>query len=310
MWWAKIVFVVAADHPARRGERDLVADAGEDVLQRAARTRVVEHFVRGDEWDVECVRARADPDFSRYVVGAAMARQGNVEAIAKRGLEGPDQIGRRIDLVAEQVAPQRDRALRVLADLGPRHERIAFVTAAPTECREPREVRPTRAIHREQHDARGIRVARDLDIGRRALAIAEHGLPRLRALRATAPTGRGNRRGQIIGIDTPPWTAPDLADLAVQANAGPRDRRERELCCGRRDRELHAADQLDAELFGFLVRADQAVHTIAIGDRYRSQAETMRFFDQLFGVAGAFEEREVRLAPQRRIHTVQTFSYW
>ena len=69
----------------------------------------------------------------------------------------------------------------------------------------------------------------------------------------------------------------------------------------RRDRELRAVDDLDAELLRLGVRANQAVHPIAIGDRDRSQPEPVRLFHQLLGVARALEEREVRLAPKRRV---------
>ena len=59
---------------------------------------------------------------------------------------------------------------------------------------------------------------------------------------------------------------------------------------------------MHAELARFDVRADHAVDTVAIGDRHRPDADAIRFFDQLLGMARAFQEGEVRFAPQRRVH--------
>jgi hypothetical protein len=70
----------------------------------------------------------------------------------------------------------------------------------------------------------------------------------------------------------------------------------------RGDRDLRSADQMNAELARFDMRANHAVHTIAIRDRQRLDADAMRFFDQLLGMTSALEEGEVRFAPQRRVH--------
>jgi len=184
------------------------------------------------------------------------------------------------------------------ADFSPRDERLAFVTAPAPGSDEPGEVRPAGAIGREQHDPRRLRGRSDRFVRGGALVQSELCGAWLRALRATAPTGHRDRGLEAVGIGAPTGST---SWIVILMKAAQRHRRSREQRVRRRDGDLHAADQLDAELFRFGVRANHPVDTVAIGDRDRAQAEPMRLFHQLLGMARALEKREVRLAPEWRV---------
>src|SRR5262249_22127287 len=68
------------------------------------------------------------------------------------------------------------------------------------------------------------------------------------------------------------------------------------------DRQLRAEDEVQAGLACFFVRPDDAVHAVAIGEGERPEPEPVRFLDELVGMARAFQEREVALAPERDVH--------
>ena len=139
---AQIVLVVAADQPARGRERDAVADAGEHVLQRAARARVIEHLGRRRRAGSRRRRAsRAQARLARRRSSARRWRASSAySAIAERVLHarGGGGIDRR---------PQRDEPRGVRADLVPRDERLALVERRrPTVTSRTRFAQPARSI--------------------------------------------------------------------------------------------------------------------------------------------------------------------
>jgi hypothetical protein len=88
----------------------------------------------------------------------------------------------------------------------------------------------------------------------------------------------------------------------VQAGRARRaDRRRHQRGAWRSEGQGRAGDELDAELARLDVGPDHPVHAVAVGDPDGAQPEAMRGLDQLVGMAGALEEREARLAPQRDV---------
>ena len=79
------------------------------------------------------------------------------------------------------------------------------------------------------------------------------------------------------------------------------------------DGDLGAGEDPHADLAAAHPRAHQAVDRVAIGDRERVEPERVRGVDELLGVAGALEERAVRLHPQRYVRqsrTIQSTVPW
>jgi len=112
---AQVVLVVAPDLHAGGRERHAVADAGQDVLQRPARARVIEDLVRGDQRQPGGDRARADPGLARHVIGAAMAREHRVQAIAERIAQLGDQARGGSGSPARRLASPPHSAITPLA---------------------------------------------------------------------------------------------------------------------------------------------------------------------------------------------------
>src|SRR5581483_2328341 len=111
VWALQVVLGVRLEAAAGGVDGDAFADAGEHVLQWAARGRVVEHLVGGDDRDAGAARAVAQARFGVDLLGAAVARGQRVQAIAERGAQLVER---------PRAEPQRGEAGRALGDLAPR----------------------------------------------------------------------------------------------------------------------------------------------------------------------------------------------
>ena len=107
-------------------------------------------------------RACAQARLARDVVGAAMAREHRVEPIAERVAQIADRRrGGGSSSSASRLPSPPHSAIRPPArsqTSSPADERLALVAAAPPGGDEAHQVRPARAIDREQHELRRRRV--------------------------------------------------------------------------------------------------------------------------------------------------------
>ena len=182
----QIVLGVRLGQPSGGGQRHAVADAGEDILKRAARRRVVEHLGGGDQGKTGALGMAAHARLLANLLGAAMSDHHRVEPVAERlAHRCDDRAGRLVpDQQASVAAPERDEPLGPRAELRPGHARRPFRPPQPAAGDEAAEVGVAGAVRREQHTGgggrRGVRGA----LGRRAAGGAGAVLGADRHLRA------------------------------------------------------------------------------------------------------------------------------
>ena len=106
----QVVLGVRPDQPAGGGERDAVADAGQDVLQVAARRRVVQHLGGGDQGQAAAPGMAAQAGFPSHFLGASVPGCQRVQPVAERlAQRSGDRARLRVpDQQAPLAAPQRD----------------------------------------------------------------------------------------------------------------------------------------------------------------------------------------------------------
>ena len=97
------MLVVGLEQPPRLRQLHLVAERGEDVLERPPRLLVIEHLVRGDDRDRKLRRAVPQARLLTRLFRAAVPRRHRVEAVAEGFLQAvPDE--ERIGLLRQEAA--------------------------------------------------------------------------------------------------------------------------------------------------------------------------------------------------------------
>ena len=256
------VLGVGLGPPPRGGQRHAVADAGEDVLERAAGRCVVEHLGGRDQGETGALRMAAHARLLANLLGAAVPAHHRVEPVAERlAHRCDDRAGRLVpDQKAPVAAPERDEPSGVCTDLGPGHARRPLWPPQAAGGDEAAEVGVAGAAHCEQDaggggrgragsrpgtdpgaggavvtggglGSGGTRVA-DRHLGAEDQREAERARPHVRAHHAmdTVPVGQRERRqpecvcllDQLVGV-TRPFEEREVA-LAPQRDVGHRAR--------------------------------------------------------------------------------------
>ena len=175
----QIVLGVRPDQPAGGGERDAVADAGQDVLQVAARRRVVQHLGGGDQGQAGAPGMPAQAGFPAHFLGAPVPCRQRVQPVAERLPQRPGDRARlrAPDQQAPIAAPERNEPPGPLAHLRPGDARLPFRPPPAAGGDQPAEVGVAGPIRREQHaggklrrvtgrrDGRGVRCSVDGHLG-------------------------------------------------------------------------------------------------------------------------------------------------
>ena len=154
----QVVLRVGLDQASRAGERDSVADAGEDVLEPAPRGVVVEHLGGGRRGDAVAARPLPQPPLPRRLVRPAVAGHQRVEPVAEGVPEVPgDERGFRLPhQQALLAAPQRHEPAGVGADLAPFDDALSLGRAEASGGDEPAEMGVAGAVGGQQQDGGAV----------------------------------------------------------------------------------------------------------------------------------------------------------
>ena len=149
----QVVLGVRTGQPARRGQRDAVPDAGEDVLQVAARRRVIEHLGGRDQRQARALRVPAQAHFLAHFLRASVPGRHRVQPVPERLSQRPgDRPRLRVpDQQAPLAAPQGNESRGPLAHLRPGDPRLPLGPPQAAGGEQPAEVGVAGPIRREQH---------------------------------------------------------------------------------------------------------------------------------------------------------------
>ena len=148
-------FRIGFEPAAGRGQRHVLADAGDDVLQRTPFGRVVEHVIDGDQRHPGVGRNLRKPRKPPVVVAAIEQAGSKPDGTARQGLRQPRQhIGELCRLDTRRRQHDQVEALDIVQEIRQPQNTVALLGTTLAQSQETRQPAPGGAILRISENVR------------------------------------------------------------------------------------------------------------------------------------------------------------